>query len=63
MRSLLRKSVVRNFLLLSATGVAAMAAPQFGCSSGASQSSEPASGSQDGTGVVGMQLTLPAESN
>jgi phospholipase C len=57
MRSIGRTSVLRNVLILSAFSAAAVAAPQIGCSSPAS--TEPSPGPEDGTGTLGMQLTLP----
>jgi hypothetical protein len=57
----LRKSVVRSVLLLSAVGAASLAAVEVGCSStngsGSSRPSEPVA--TENTGTLGMQLTLP----
>jgi phospholipase C len=58
---MLTKSLVRNALLVSAVGVACVAAPQVGCSSAQlGQQSEPEGPSTPGgSGTVGMRLTLP----
>ena len=65
MRSSSRKTLVRNALLIGASGVATVASAQMGCSSPASTTPESAlsaqggGGSSESTGTVGMQLTLP----
>jgi phospholipase C len=66
MRSKARKILVRNLLIVSAAGAAAIAGAQIGCSSpgadGAATTADPQTadpGSSDNIGKVGMLLTLP----
>jgi phospholipase C len=64
---MLTKSLVRNALLLGAVGVACVAAPQMGCSSGNLGESGGTVGDNtdrtpSGDGTVGMRLTLPGGS-
>jgi len=70
MRSFFTKSLVRSAILVSAIGACAVAAPQVGCSSSEpgmpgslGQGTEPgAPATAEGSGTVGMRLTLPGGS-
>ncbi len=62
MRSIVRKTVLRSAMLLGAVGAAGTAGGQVGCSSsGVSPESvgNPGTAPDQGTGSIGMQLTLP----
>ena len=65
MRSIGRKSILRSAILLGAVGAATVGGVQVGCSSpgamepGSAAPPEVLGPSSDGTGTVGMRLTLP----
>jgi phospholipase C len=62
MRSTLRKTLLRNTLVLGAIGAVTVASAQIGCSQGSGGGSsipEPGPAAGDRTGNVGLKLTLP----